>query len=124
MQNRSETPRLVVVTGRAGSGKTTLAPLLAGALHMPCIARDSLKEGYVNTVGRSHAELAEDANVRVTTTFFEVVRHLLDSDISLVVEAAFQHKRWAPFLEPLIPNIRLTIIFCGTGLGCSQVCYG
>jgi len=43
--------RLIVVTGRPGSGKTTLAHTLAKAIHCPLISRDEIKEGLVNTTG-------------------------------------------------------------------------
>lgn len=50
-------PKCIVVTGRPGSGKTTLARKLAEGLWMPKISRDEVKEGYVNTFGMKHEQL-------------------------------------------------------------------
>src|SRR4249919_3442909 len=40
-------PTLVIVTGRAGSGKTTLAHRLAAMIGCPALCRDEIKEGMV-----------------------------------------------------------------------------
>ena len=40
-------PILVVVSGPAGTGKTTLAHRLAAAIGCPAICRDEIKEGMV-----------------------------------------------------------------------------
>ena len=41
------TPTLVVVSGAAGSAKTTLAHALAAAVGCPALCRDEIKEGVV-----------------------------------------------------------------------------
>lgn len=65
---------------------------------MPVVCRDDIKEGYVNTFGVRHDELAPDANGRVTDTFFRLVNEYLAADVSVVIEAAFQHHVWEPRL--------------------------
>ena len=47
----NDKPKCVIVAGRPGSGKNTLAVKLARALWMPVVSRDEIKEGYVNTFG-------------------------------------------------------------------------
>ena len=42
-------PSLIVVTGRPGAGKTTLAHTLARLIRCPALIRDELKEGFVLT---------------------------------------------------------------------------
>jgi predicted kinase len=71
MEPRTEIslPRLIVVTGRTGSGKTTLAHALARAIRCPAICRDEIKEGFVNTVGAT-AE-PNEANRKV----YDALRH-------------------------------------------------
>jgi predicted kinase len=102
-------PRLIVVTGRPGAGKTTLAHTLARAIRCPALCRDELKEGLVLTLG--DASPSTNANWQVYDTFFQAVELLLRNGITLVAEAAFQHHVWQPKLEPLgaIADIRLVV---------------
>jgi predicted kinase len=105
------TPTLVVVTGRPGSGKTTLAHTLARAIRCPLIARDEIKEGLVNTIRRNGTS-ETDINGFVYAVYFDTLEHLLRSHITVVTEAAFQHKLWSPKLISLQPIARVRLICC------------
>jgi predicted kinase len=107
-------PSLIVVTGRPGSGKTSLAHALARAVRCPAICRDEIKEGFVNTAGQSSeiAKPGDDVAWRVYETFFDTLTLLLSRRITLVAEAAFQHKLWAPKLQPLRDIARIRIVVC------------
>ena len=87
-------PKCIIVTGRAGAGKTTLSKQLSEKLWFPLISRDAIKEGYVNTFGVKHDELPPDTDALVTDFFFSVVNYYLANNVSLIIEAAFQHKVW------------------------------
>jgi hypothetical protein len=63
---------------------------------MPVISRDEIKEGYVNTFGVKHDQLPPETNRAVSNFFFEIVNQYLSNKVSVVIEAAFQHKVWAP----------------------------
>jgi predicted kinase len=102
---------LVVVTGRPGSGKTTLAHALARAIRCPAICRDEIKEGFVATTGHA-GEGGDEIARQVYQVFFETIELLLRRQITLVAEAAFQHKVWAPKLEPLRDTARIRIVLC------------
>lgn len=93
-------PRCIIITGRAGAGKTTLSKELGRRLWMPVISRDELKEGYVNTYSVKHDRLPPDTDRVVTDFFFEVTGQYLANRVSVIVEAAFQHAVW----EPRIPK--------------------
>ncbi len=106
-------PVLVVVTGRPGSGKTTLAHMLARTIRCPAFCRDEFKEGLVHTI-REHVTPDDHPrlNWQVYDPFFRAIELLLRHDITLVAEAAFQHKLWRPKLEPLQAVAQIRIIVC------------
>lgn len=105
-------PKCIIVTGRPGAGKTTLSKKLAQELWLPVINRDEIKEGYVNTFGVKHDELPADTNAVVTHFFFDLVQHYLKNNISLVAEAAFQHKLWATLMPSLFELSQPSIVIC------------
>ncbi|MDP9315271.1 MAG: ATP-binding protein [Chloroflexota bacterium] len=103
-------PSLIVVTGRPGAGKTTLARTLAHLMRCPALIRDELKEGFVLT---SHdIPPTMNANLHVYDTFFQTIELLLHNGITLVAEAAFQHHLWQPKLEPLQAIAEIRIVVC------------
>ena len=108
----SSKPKCIIVTGRPGSGKTSLSKKLAERLWMPVISRDEIKEGYVNTHGVKHDQLPSDINGVVTNFFFEIVNQYLAGKISVVIEAAFQHKIWEPRMPKILELSALFIVVC------------
>lgn len=105
-------PSLFVVTGRPGSGKTTLAHILARKIGCPAICRDEIKEGFVNTMKSSHELLGKEVSQNIYNTFFETLDFLLAKQITLIAEAAFQHHLWAQPLERLSQVSQIKIIVC------------
>lgn len=79
---------------------------------MPLISRDEIKEGYVNTFGVKHDELPADTNGLVTDFFFEIVNQYLAGNISVVIEAAFQHKVWEPRIPKILEAANAWIVLC------------
>ena len=114
-QRDLELPKCIVVTGRPGSGKTTLAATLSRRLYLPKISRDEIKEGYVNTFGVKHDRLPKDTNGVVNEVFFETILSLLRGRVSVLIEAAFQHKLWDLVIPRVIEIARTSIIVCESG---------
>lgn len=105
-------PKCIIVTGRAGAGKTTLAKKLGQRLWMPVISRDEIKEGYVNTCGVKHDRLPPETDRLVTDFFFSLVNQYLAGKISVVIEAAFQDKVWGPRLPKIFELASPILVLC------------
>jgi predicted kinase len=112
ISNTDIKPMCIIVTGRPGSGKSTLAKELGARLWLPVLSRDELKEGYVNTHGVAHDQLPADTNRIVSDLFFELINGFLAGRISIVVEAAFQHKVWEARMEKILQLGAPFIIVC------------
>lgn len=108
-------PTLVVVSGPAGAGKTTLAHRLAGAVGCPAICRDEIKEGMAQASPGFVPAPADELTMRTLPVFFAVLELLLRAGVTTVAEAAFQDRVWRPGLEPLRGLAQLRIVHCVVG---------
>jgi predicted kinase len=93
-------PRLVVVTGPPGAGKTTIACALRERLGLPLIAKDGLKETLGDALefdGDRHA--SRRLGVATFQVQYAIVRELLSAGVSLIAEGNFRVD-WFPGLPP------------------------
>lgn len=109
-------PTLIIVSGRAGSGKTTLAHRLAVQIGCPALCRDELKEGMVHAEPGFAPAPSDPLTMRTYDLFFATIELWLRAEVTLVAEAAFQHPAWWRGLEPLLDRADLRIVRCRTGL--------
>jgi predicted kinase len=113
----ADQPHLVVVSGPGGSGKTTLAHRLAAAVGCPAVCRDEIKEGMVHAFGPGFQPAVGDPlTVRTYGLFFDTVELLLRGGVTLVAEAAFQHRLWDQGLAPLRGLCDLRVVRCSVPL--------
>lgn len=105
-------PTLIIISGPAGSGKTTLAHEFARAIPCPAICRDEIKEGMVHATPGFEPAPGDPLTQRTLGVFFEVLRVLLAAGVTVVAEAAFQDHVWRPNLEPLLGLAELRIVHC------------
>ena len=110
-------PTLIVVSGPAGSGKTTLAHAIASAVGCPAVCRDEIKEGMVHaTWGHAASGFVprpgDELTARTLPVFFGVLELLVRAGVTTVAEAAFQDHVWRPRLEPLLDLAQLRIVNC------------
>ena len=105
-------PIVVVITGCPGSGKSTLAAHLAEHLGFKMISRDLVKKELLIGQGQTHIEAGKDMNEKASGAFFDSVNRCLKSGQNLIIEAAFQHKIWAPWLEQAIRVASVRLLVC------------
>ena len=107
------TPTLVVVSGPPRTGKTTLAHAIGRSIGCPAVSRDEIKEGMVHAQGGEFRAAAGDRLTQKTfPLFFDVLRMLLEAEVTVVAEAAFQDGLWRHGLEPMAALARLRIVQC------------
>ncbi len=88
------TPRVVLITGSPGSGKTVLGRELAAELRLPFIARDEVRGGMLFTQGAWTPQLEQiPSKEDAVEGFLSVVEHMLALGISCIVEYVVRSNR-------------------------------
>src|SRR5688500_7528188 len=84
----SPRPLLVLVSGKPGAGKSTLARRLSesDALGLHVLSRDAIKVGLVETQGAETDEIRNVIVPRSFDLFFETIELWLRAGVSLIAE--------------------------------------
>ena len=103
-------PLLVIVGGTPASGKTTLANLLARELRLPLLARDTLKEALMDSLGSPSRARSMELGGASYALLFVVLDRLLDAGVGAILESNFSRGRseaelhGADSTEPICPD--------------------
>jgi predicted kinase len=92
-------PRLVIVTGPPGAGKTTIAGELRARLGLPLIAKDTLKEHVGGVLGIDDRTRSHALGATVFELMAVVVKELLAQGVSVIAEGNFTER--SPLLHGL-----------------------
>ena len=107
-------PKLVLVGGAPGSGKTTLAVELASRLRLPLIAKDDIKEALGDVVGAVDLAGSRRLGAATYSVMRVVAARALAAGASLVLEANFHRERSMSWLLELIQRSDARFVLCRT----------
>ncbi|MFC3832281.1 MULTISPECIES: AAA family ATPase [Deinococcus] len=104
-------PRLVLVTGAPGSGKTTLAARLAGTLGWVRLSRDEFKERLWDA-WTEQPTLRAQVPVAHWGAYYAGLHALLDAGVNVVAEGSVHHTAGVPEVRALLDRADVNIIHC------------
>ena len=100
--------RLIIITGLPGTGKTTLASMLAQRHGLPLVCKDTIKEPLMDVLGSGVTSRAlSDISFAV---MFSMAQELLALGHSLILEGNFRSREHEAPLLAALPPVRPAII--------------
>ncbi len=105
-------PRLVIVTGAPGAGKTILATRLSRQLGLPMLSKDAIKEAMMEALPVPDREASMQLGAATFRVLFTLSHSLLDAGVGLVLEGPFTHPQADAELDGLVRRARTVLIHC------------
>ncbi|HKY50297.1 MAG TPA: AAA family ATPase [Candidatus Limnocylindria bacterium] len=106
--------RLVIVAGAPGAGKTTLAHELGGALALPVITKDDVKEALAEPFATGDREWSKRLGAAAYSVYFVVAERILASGHGLVLDSNFRRGISEEPLRRLAALAPTAVIVCRT----------
>jgi predicted kinase len=105
-------PRLVVVGGAPGSGKTTLALELAARLRFAVVTKDDVKESLAQVLGTGDRARSRELGAAAYEVMCAIARRTLSSGASMILEANFHRDRSMGWLGDLARIADTRFVLC------------
>lgn len=84
---KTTTPLLVIVSGPAATGKTSLAKNLAEKKSIPAICKDDIKESLFDSLGYETPDWVERLEIATYDLLFYIALTMLKASTSLIIES-------------------------------------
>ena len=83
-------PRIILITGLPGTGKTTLARTLATRYRVPLVAKDLIKEPLLDVLGAADAAQSRRLSDASFAVVFAIARELHTAGTDMLLEGNFR----------------------------------
>ena len=107
-----ERPLLVIVGGPPAAGKSTLAAQLARELRLPLLARDTLKECLMDSLGSPSRARSRELGAASYAMLFLVLDLVLDAGVDAILESNFSRGRSEIELRDPVARSRAVQLHC------------
>ena len=110
----AHTGNLLIVSGSAAAGKTTLAQRLGTMLRIPVLSRDQIKESLMDSLGSPDRARSRELSAASYAVLYSIIEQLLKANLNLIVESNFSHGKSEPEVIRIAANARIAQIHCLT----------
>lgn len=105
-------PVLVIVSGSAASGKTTLAERLAHDLCLPLLSRDGFKECLMDVLGCPDRQRSRELGAASYAILYEALENLVNAGIGTVVDSNFRRGVSEPEFQRYLDRVNALQLHC------------